>query len=674
MANIKIGSKTYNGINNLKVLLSDGSDYVIYKLNGDIPSEPIESILSITEDLLVPINGTATIEVNTNVSDTIIWTSSDTSIATVNNGVVTWLKGGKCTVTASIPSKGLEDTCFVKCESEPTAIMSSFKYLGATTYSPGTYTAWCPTGLIYDETRDVYAHFMHVQNTHYVAPNVCELWFNTINPNTLEHSEPIYVDRTKESLETALTGGGALGCCVKNGIYYMFSNKNLGYYKSIDGGVNWTHETYETAPDTSTAWGCYVLSNGRMIMGSDDVKHKIFYSDDDGKNWITVQSSNFNEPTFIEFGNGVIMAICRENMDSDKNIQKPWMHVSNDYGETWTEANKMETVGYMGNNNCNAYVHDNYVELFVGCRIPTDSPQYTDTLYQINQYVMDINKGAVDEFEFVNTVYQYKNDDNPQGITTSLASADDFSTPCIAIKDKSHSLLTFYAPTGKNVTHHMVAVGNIPVDDFEIPKPMPSNFTASQSFTGNNEEITICQSKCEYDSNKYPKLNCDKNYLLVDDIQEGGYVHIRAIIGNYNGWEVPVLTNVKDMVVYSGNYGDALLPKTPLPTGVTTRQGVSACGLRMNWLHKQTLANGYSDIYARFKNDAWWLFYEGSWIRNYTCETGAYTIPEEVTWLSPDNAMCMPYHYGGMRSYKTVALPRTGGSVYIIEYDKDITL
>lgn len=547
----------------------------------------------------------------------------------------------------------------------PTDIMSNFKWLGATTYSPGTYTAWCPTGLIYDAERDVYAHFMNVQATHCSTPSACELWFNTIDPETLEHSEPVFIARTAEMLSGNMVSSGALGCCIKDGKYYMFSRPEIGYYSSEDGGTTWEHSDYETAPD-ACPWGCYVLDNGRMIMGSDTLNHKVYYSDDNGKNWTIVQSSYFNEPTFIDFGGGTVMAICRENMDANQNIQKPWMHVSNDYGDTWTEAVKMETVGYMGNNNCNAYVRDGFVELFVGCRIPTNSPQYTDTLYQINQYVLDLGKGAVDDFEFVNTVYQYKNDDNPQGVTTTFTGADDFSTPCIAIKNKAHSLLMFYGTTGSTVTHHFIAVGAVPVDHFEIPSIIPTSYTASQTYgTADSKTVTVCESYGLTVEGNNPNIR--DGYIKLDDITDGGFAHIRMLSQGFGdasnvSWRKPPFVSVKDGAVLSSScWVD--LGESPWPSGVTSISIVKA--------HASfpAVPSGESiDQYAFIKDDIWWVYWGGTWVRQ---DQGR--VP--VSTLAWKNNMDSPYlmgnHYEELTSYKTFS----GGNsnfrrIAMIEYDK----
>lgn len=629
---------------------------------------PVRGI-SMVDSIFVAANGTAAIvPVITPANATnqnIIWKSDDETVATVENGVVTWVNYGNCIVTATTEDGGYSASCEVSCEAVATDVMSYFKWLGPTTYSPGTYTAWCPTGLIYDETRDVYAHFMNVQATHYQTPSACELWFNTIDPETLEHTKPVFIARTAEALTGTMVSSGALGCFIKDGKYYMFSRPEIGYYSSEDGGATWEHKDYETAPD-ACPWGCYVLDNGRMIMGSDTKNHKVYYSDDNGKNWTIVQSENFNEPTFIDFGGGTVMAICRENMDSANNIQKPWMHVSNDYGATWTASVTMETVGYMGDNNCNAYVHDGFVELFVGCRIPTSSPQYTDTLYQINQYVMDMSKGAVDSFEFVNTVYQYKNDDNHLGTTSTLSYADDFSTPCIAIKDKSHSLLMFYAPGQVGVTHHFIAVGNVPMDDFEIPSIIPESYNASQTFdnTADNSTVTVCGSYNITTVGNYPNLN--GGYLKLDDIVDGGFVHIQMISNGYGDatnltWRLPPFVHVKDNVVLSYS-SSILVGKSPMPSGMTTVSGVSGASF------PKIPAGAELDLYAFIDGDYWWMYLLGTWIRINSGDCNIsnleYTDTQNTPYLLPNNLE-------GLATYKAFGSMNTNWKkIKMIEYDK----
>lgn len=544
----------------------------------------------------------------------------------------------------------------------PTDIMSNFKNLGPTTYSPGTYTAWCPTGLIYDEIRDTYAHFMNVQSSHWSSPSACELWFNTINPETLQHSEPIFVGRTGEFTTGSVSGKLALGCCIKNGIYYMFGREEVGYFKSEDGGQSWNNFQYETAPDRNP-WGCYVLDNGTMIMGSDygSSQNYCYYSLDNGINWQkSTVSANFNEPTFVDFGNGNVMAICRINADSSGNIQRPVMHTSNDYGKTWTDPVEMQTVGFMGNNNCNAFVHDGYVELFVGCRFPTTSPQFTDTYYEINQYVLDRNKGMVDDFEFVNNIYKFTNQDLREGV---VVVSDDFSTPVIAIKNKSNALLMHYAPVGKYVTHILHYVSNLPIpSNIIIPKNLPTTFNVSEEYNGTNS-VTICEGRFN-DIDGYPSICVDKGYYaLLDDIKEGGYVH--CVVENknfFNGWDVPIFTVVDNLICTCG-FRDTQVVSTPLPEGYITGQSV---------VYKKEYypTNQNVDIYARFWNGTWWIYYNDSWLRN---KIDGYDISEASSPVDGDIGYAIPYKYSSLQTYKSVSTWRQQSKKLLkLEYDKII--
>lgn len=639
------------------------------KIEGTLEIPAISLALSDSE-ITLPIDGSASLSVflyPAGATDSIEWETSNPNVATVADGIVTYVGYGTCTVIASIPSRGLTASCFVRTEAQETDIMSYFKYLGPTTYSPGTYTAWCPTGLIYDETRDVYVQMMNVQNRHYATPNACELWCNTIDPYTLEHTKPVFIARTGEMQSGSMVSYGALGCCVKNGVYYMFSNHARGYYKSVDGGITWKHEAYETGPDAN-AWGCYVLSNGRMIMGSDTNNHKVYYSDDDGKNWTTVQSEHFNEPTFIDFGNGTLMAICRENKDSANNLKHPWMHVSYDNGETWTASVEMTSVGYMGNNNCNAYVHDSYVELFVGCRNWENSPQWDEKYYKITQYVLDLNKGPVDEFEFVNEVYAFKDGENPQNnLMKQSLSADDFSTPVIAIKDKSHALLTFYGPVAYGVTHHMIAVGNLPVDDFEIPSIIPDSYKASQTFSGaaNDVTITVCDSYGITPYFNYPSFA--NGYLNFSDIEDGGFVHVKVLSRGYadsygTTWINSAFSSVADGIVKSASRGGGL-GYSPMPANPTNVLSGSAFGRRGS-----IPKDGELDRYAFIDQDCWWIYNDGTW---FSIRNGDVPI-ENLTYSNISSTPELePYQKEGLTSYKILV----GGTVNLgmlkqIEYDK----
>lgn len=545
----------------------------------------------------------------------------------------------------------------------PTDIMSKFKYLGPTTYSPGTYTAWCPTGLIYDDTRDVYVHFMFVRGSHYASPDQIQLWFNTINPDTLEHSEPIYVG---DGSANAKSGGGFTGTCVKNGVYYAFSVAH-GYYTSNDGGKSWSHNEYGTAP--SGVWGCYVLDNGRMIMGSDDGASVNYcsISDDNGKNWekITV-TGEFDEPTFVDFGKGSIMAIIRKQIASADPLAKPFFRVSSDYGETWSEAVEMQSVGEMNANNCNAFVHDNYVELFVGCRIPDTNSDYTGTIYRINQYVLDRNKGPVDQFEFVNTVLDYKPDTALEEFGTSTTKTDDFSTPCIAIKSKEQALMMFYGPTRLGVTHQLIAVGNVPVDKYEIPSIIPKSYKTTQSFDGSNGSIVnICESYGIVNSNGYPNLQ--NGYLKIDDIRDGGFIHLGLICRGFGGNQTTTFTvlttaNVINGKIKSGSYYSGLY-RTPLPDDVDQLPRHPARKMAKSYENGEVL-----HLYAFIKNEEWWIYDDvGTWYRS---SLGDCDIKNVDFTNNLDSFVIYPNNKEELTTYKTIGGLSGYQNIAIFEYDK----
>lgn len=561
---------------------------------------------------------------------------------------------------------------------DPTEIMSQFKHLGPTTYSPGTYTAWCPTGLIYDETRDVYAHFMNVRGSHYSTPDQIELWFNTIQPTSLEHSEPVFVAKGATSVGA---GGGFLGCCIKNGVYYCFGDSVRGYCKSTNGGVTWTHHNYETGPDTN-AWGCYVLSNGRMIMGTDaGVKvNYCFISDDDGANWTKIEANAvdttygaFDEPTFVEISEGVIMAIIRKEVAPSDPKARPYMRVSNDYGTTWSDAVEMQTVGFMNANNCNAFVHDDYVELFVGCRIPGTNSDYTGSMYTIKQYVLDRGKGAVDEFEFVNTVFDYKPETGLEDYGIFSASTNDFSTPCIAIKSKAEALLMFYAPTRMGFTHQLVAVGNVPVDGYSIPSIVPTSFKASETLATDNKTAGTAPTIVEHTGMVDNTLRTTVDgvhtwhYLKLDDIEDGGFIHLAlfsAGLGDSFGttWTVPPFASVKDGEIISCTNMSGLV-RSPCPDGTTSLPFISAKKMA------RTLASGeILHHYAFIKDDVWWIYDDaGSWYRAYAgkCDISNITHKDYLnTFHTYPNAT------HSLVTYKAIGTTTGFMKIHTIEYDK----
>lgn len=98
-----------------------GRRAAIYKAEFLLPGNEVEvESLSLDQHALTidpSISSTATLKATlspSNASGEIVWSSSDETIATVNNGVVTGLKSGQATITASVKDHPeIKDTCVV---------------------------------------------------------------------------------------------------------------------------------------------------------------------------------------------------------------------------------------------------------------------------------------------------------------------------------------------------------------------------------------------------------------------------------------------------------------------------------------------------------------------------------------------------------------------------------
>ena len=110
--------KLTNNIQQIRKFVVNRAKFVDEEFRNIVPILPTSIALD-SESLVVALDGTATLKATIEPSDatatSIIWTSSDNSVATVENGVVTGLKEGTCTITATT-TNGLSDSCSISVE------------------------------------------------------------------------------------------------------------------------------------------------------------------------------------------------------------------------------------------------------------------------------------------------------------------------------------------------------------------------------------------------------------------------------------------------------------------------------------------------------------------------------------------------------------------------------
>lgn len=109
-----IPSKTTNNIQQLRTNINARLTYVDSYINGLVEAKPCTAISLNKSTLTFTSNATQTLTATvtpTDTSDTISWSVSPTGIVTVNRGVVTPIKDGNCTITATCGNKSV--TCNV---------------------------------------------------------------------------------------------------------------------------------------------------------------------------------------------------------------------------------------------------------------------------------------------------------------------------------------------------------------------------------------------------------------------------------------------------------------------------------------------------------------------------------------------------------------------------------
>ena len=111
----------------------------------DDTAEPTFSVdFAVGSTDTIYVNGTTTLEVNTNVIGDVVWSTSDETIATVEDGVVTGLKAGEVTITATLNGLTASKTVKVIYHNQIGAringndVTANSNYLQVTTDETGT--------------------------------------------------------------------------------------------------------------------------------------------------------------------------------------------------------------------------------------------------------------------------------------------------------------------------------------------------------------------------------------------------------------------------------------------------------------------------------------------------------------------------------------------------------
>lgn len=125
----------------ISILNTEGKSVTAIVTNGVVTIENIIDSITFTKDTLsLSVGGTSTLSTEEYLSlSDLTWTSSDTSVATVKNGVITAVGGGTATITAK--SGDISDTCKVTVTSALTGISLSKSSASLSVGSMTTLTA-----------------------------------------------------------------------------------------------------------------------------------------------------------------------------------------------------------------------------------------------------------------------------------------------------------------------------------------------------------------------------------------------------------------------------------------------------------------------------------------------------------------------------------------------------